>query len=175
MSISTSTQQTIEDQKLSDELHSHKLAAEKDDSAQQMPAKVPENLEGMLMAIAALDQCRQTTEKISETQANQISVEATAMNNANNTLATMSDYAQLPDSKLSATGLEKAIENVTTINEGVDARRGIVESQIGNMKLDVQQKESEVGANVNAVVQDLQQAASMIQQLGQLSNTVCGR
>jgi|GEM_PF-3610295 len=174
MSISTSTQQTIEDRKLSDELHSRKLAAEKDDSTKQVPAEVPQQLDGMLMAIEALNQCRQTTEEISATQANQISVEANEMNTANNELATMSDYAQLP-TNLTGNKLEEAIENVTTTNEGVDARRGIVESQIGNMKLDVQQKESEVGANVNAVVQDLQQAASMIQQLGQLSNTVSGR
>ena len=154
-------------QKLTQALH-------KSDKAKQVPVETHHQLSAMLMAIAALGESRITVERISQTEGKQIQVISKEMNASNNRLAGITGYVNIAPG-LTGGDLSKAISAAQTDNESIDARRSIVQAQYGNLKLNVQQKQSEVGASVNAVVQDLQMESGMVSQLGQLSNTICGR
>ena len=151
-------------------------AEHKNDDKKQVPVEHHHaaQLDAIMLALIAMQDSRNVNAKMVQEQSVEINALSVHMTDLNRTLAGMNNY-QIIAPHLSGDDLTEAIANAQTQNSLEDALRSIYEGEYGNDKLEVQQKQSETGADVNAIVQQLQQAAGLLNQLSQLSNVVSGR
>ncbi|MCH9610498.1 MAG: hypothetical protein S4CHLAM81_01420 [Chlamydiales bacterium] len=169
----TESQLSRESAKRSDHLHE---AIHKGDDKKQVPVEHhgAAHLNAILVALMAMQDQRILDQKTVQVESQSVAALSVQMSGLNKTLAGMDDYASI-DKSLKGDKLTEAIENMQTQNESLDARRSMVQGQYGNDKLEVQQRQSSMGADVNAVVQQLQQAAGLLNQVSQLASVVSGR
>lgn len=150
-------------------------AAHKDDDKKQVPVEHhAAHLNAILLALEAMQNSRIVDEKGAQVESEAVNALTSQMSDLNAQLSSMNQY-QTVSGNLSGDDLTNEIEKIQTANAMVDARRSFVEGEYGDDKLVVQQKQSTIGSDINAVVQQLQQAAGLMNDVSQLANVVSGR
>ena len=164
-----SRKSAIADQRLHEATH-------KDDDKKQVPVEHHHaaQLNAILLALTAMQNSRIVDEKDSQVEAQAVSALTKQMDGLNSQLSGINQYQTIA-SGLTGDDLTEAIQHAQTQNSMVDARRSLIEGEYGDDKLMVQQKQSTIGSDVNAVVQQLQQSAALLNDVAQLANIVSGR